>query len=57
MSNDLFNDKFYLDIFKRRYLLGEANDLSIPETVLFLLSDNCWITGQNLHVDGGASCH
>lgn len=57
MSNDLFNDKLYLDKFNRRYLLGEANDLSIPETVLFLLSDNCWITGQNLQVDGGASCH
>ena len=57
MSNNLFNNKIYFEEFKKRYLLGEANKLSIPETVMFLLSANCWITGQNIRVDGGASCH
>lgn len=57
MSDHLFDNKIYLEEFKKRYLLGEANKLSIPETVMFLLSPNCWITGQNMCVDGGASCH
>lgn len=57
MSDRLFDNKIYLEEFKKRYLLGEANKLSIPETVMFLLSPNCWITGQNMCVDGGASCH
>jgi len=42
----------------KKYLLGHGEAESIANTIHFLLSDaSTWITGTNILVDGGYSCH
>jgi len=42
----------------KKYLLGHGEPEAISNTIHFLLSDaSAWITGTNILVDGGYSCH
>lgn len=57
MTRHLFESSSYMEAFNKKYLLGKGSCKSIADYVEFLVDKNSWITGQNLIIDGGASCH
>ena len=58
MTQHLFENSEYMTAFKEKYLLGEGSVTDVAALVKFIISSEAkWITGQNLIVDGGCSCH
>jgi NAD(P)-dependent dehydrogenase (short-subunit alcohol dehydrogenase family) len=58
MTRHLFENSKYMAEFNEKYLLGEGNVADVAALVKFIVSSEAkWITGQNLIVDGGCSCH
>lgn len=46
--------KDFLDTEKLKYKLGAGKEEYVADLVKFLISvESCWITGQNITVDGG----
>ena len=54
MTEHLFEASADVKRFNR-YILGTGTTKQVSEAVDFLLSDNLWMTGQELYLDGGAS--
>jgi len=57
-TEEVFNDDYFIKKYKRDYLLGRGGIEDIVNMVEFIISkDAKWITGQELVVDGGKTCH
>tara|TARA_E500000178_G_scaffold314630_1_gene333022 strand:+ start:293 stop:1018 length:726 start_codon:yes stop_codon:yes gene_type:complete len=54
MTEHLFEANSDMKRFDR-YILGTGNTNQVSVTVDFLLSENLWMTGQEVFLDGGAS--
>lgn len=54
MTEHLFDTNSDMKRFDR-YILGTGNTNQVSNTVDFLLSENLWMTGQEVFLDGGAS--
>jgi len=53
---DFFNDSYYEQIKQKWVLPNESKPEYVADLILFLLSQSsCWITGQNIVIDGGES--
>jgi short-subunit dehydrogenase len=57
MTRDLFGSDEYRKYFHSKYLLGMGSVMNISNYVNYLIQEDTWITGQNIVIDGGASCH
>jgi 3-oxoacyl-[acyl-carrier protein] reductase len=54
MTEHLFDASSDMNRFNR-YVLGTGTTDHVSDAVDFLLSDNLWMTGQEIYLDGGAS--
>jgi short-subunit dehydrogenase len=54
MTEHLFEANSDMTRFDR-YILGTGNTSQVSDTVDFLFSENLWMTGQEVFLDGGAS--
>jgi len=54
MTEHLFDSENDNERFNR-YIMGTGTPDQVSESVDFLLSDNLWMTGQEVFLDGGAS--
>lgn len=58
MANSAFENEKYISKIKEDYLIGFGQAEDVGNLVEFLLSPRArWITGQQLFLDGGKSCH
>lgn len=57
MTSELFDSEDYKKYFQSKYLLGMGSVQNISNYVNYLIQEDTWITGQNIIIDGGASCH
>jgi short-subunit dehydrogenase len=57
MTSELFDSEDYKKYFQSKYLLGMGSAQHISNYINYLIQEDTWITGQNIIIDGGASCH
>ena len=56
LANDLTNEALLID--EKKYPLGYGVPIDVAYSIAFLLSDaSSWMTGQDIILDGGRTCH
>jgi len=54
MAAGIFENEAFLELFKKEYPLGRLGTADdIAEAAVWLASDDCFMTGQNLQINGG----